>query len=213
MVKSRLLTNYNNLLYYFGDKEDSLNLEKLNISKRNIISAQQIHSNKVVILKDSSKKFVKGADGMVTNQKIILSIRTADCMPIFFYDPGKKIIAALHAGWKGLYSGIIENAILNMKKLSSNPQNIIVAIGPHIHNCCYSIPKERIEIFKKYKNALLGNFLNLSEIALQQMEPNGLLRKNIEISPVCTSCNDRFWSYRRDMQKAGRMINVIGFYS
>lgn len=211
MVQSKILAKYSEILHYFGDKKDTSSIEGLGIKLEDVISAEQIHGNKVVLLKSGKNKFLKGADGMITYKTLILSIRTADCMPIFFYDPGEKIIAVVHAGWKGLYRGIIEKAILEMKKISSNPQNIIVAIGPHIHNCCYNIPKERIEIFKKYKDAVWENFLNLSEIALQQMESKGLLRKNIEISPVCTSCDENFWSFRRDGGKTGRMINLLGF--
>lgn len=228
MVKSRLLTNYNNLLYYFGNKEDSVNLEKLNVSKKDIISAEQIHGNKVVLLENSKNKFIKGADGMITYNRLILSIRTADCMPIFFYDPGKKIIAAIHAGWKGLSSGIIDNAIKGMKKLGSNPLDLNVSVGPHIQVCCYNIPEERIQKFSITNNSdrlhLLSNnhigklhsnswYLDLGKVALSQLESSGIISSNIEVSDICTSCNSKFWSFRRDKQKAGRMINLIGMIS
>jgi len=214
MVIPRILANYNNLLCYFGDKEDPVNLKKLDISQRDIISAEQIHSNNVIILKDHRKKFIKGADGMVTNKKVILSIRSADCLPIFFFDPKKKIVAAIHAGWKGLYKGIINNAINLTIQLGSSPKDIKVAIGPHIGICCYNVPEGRIKKFQANGHfcELRSNVrhLNLGKIALFQLKSLGVKDTNIEISNVCTSCDRNYWSYRRDGEKAGRMINIIG---
>lgn len=205
MIKSRILSKYLNLMHFFGDKNSSLNWE-------NIITAEQIHGNKVAITKDNKTRFIKGYDGMVTNKPLLLGIRTADCLPIFFFDPKNKVIAAIHAGWKGLYEGIIKNGIDEMKKLRCNPVNIKVAIGPHIQVCCYSISRQRMQKFENLfaEQRLKSWYLNLSKVALYQLESLGVVASNIEISDICTSCNDQFWSFRRNGKKAGRMINVIG---
>ncbi len=204
MVKSKILSKYPNLLHFFGDKNSSLDLE-------NIIAAEQIHGNKVAVLDNSKNKFIKGADGMVTNKLLTLSIRTADCLPIFFYSPKEKIIAAIHAGWKGLASGIIENAVLQIRKLGANLSDVKVAIGPHIQVCCYKVLSSRIAKFNNSFGEFRVNswYLNLSKIALLQLKSLGILPSNIENSNICTSCDKRFFSFRREGAKTGRLINII----
>ncbi|MBI5452692.1 peptidoglycan editing factor PgeF [Candidatus Gottesmanbacteria bacterium] len=231
MVRSKILSKYPNLLHFFGDKNSTFPLE-------NIITAEQIHSDKVAIIKDDKAKFIKGYDGLVTNKPLLLGIRTADCLPIFFFDPKKKVTAAIHAGWKGLYEGIIINALNKMIKLGSSPMNLKVAVGPHIQVCCYRVSRKRFLKFQKllsiqhtpsrsrfatpgrWPNGLLPGesrkksstfwYLNLSRIASLQLESLGILPDNIEISKVCTSCDNKYWSFRRDGKIAGRMINIIG---
>lgn len=206
MVKSKILSKYPNLSHFFGDKDSTFPLE-------NIITAEQIHGNKVAIIKNGKTRLIKGYDGMVTDKPLLLfGVRTADCLPIFFFDPKKKVIAAIHAGWKGLYEGIIKSGICEMKKLGCNSADIKVAIGPHIKVCCYNVSNERMQ---KFEN-LFGDqrskslYLNLSKVALFQLESLGVAASAIEISDICTNCNDQFWSFRREGKKAGRMINVIG---
>lgn len=200
-------------MHFFGGKNSPFEY-------KNIIMTEQIHGSKVTIISDSTKKLIESSDGLVTNQRLILGIRTADCLPVFFYDPKKKIIAAVHAGWKGLSIGIIKNAITALRKLGSDQKDLEVVIGPHIQICCYAVPEERA---KKFQNLADSNivvrfkspswFLNLSKIALFQLRKLGIKKSNIEISDICTSCNNKFWSFRRDKQKAGRMVNVIGILS
>lgn len=207
MVQSKLLTKYTNLIHFFGDKDSKFKL-------RNFITLEQVHGNKVAIIKDNSRKSFKGLDGLATNRKLALAIRTADCLPVFFYDPKDRIISAVHAGWKGLLHGIIRNAILSMKKLGSKPEDLIVSVGPHIQACCYNVPEERIHMFSPVND--FGEFrsnswyLNLSKVALLQLKSFGIADSNIDISDICTSCDEKFWSFRRDKIKAGRMLNIIG---
>lgn len=203
MVQSKLLTKFPDLMHFFGDKNSSFR-------QRNIIMAEQVHGDKVAVVTDNREKIIKNHDGLVTNKPILLCIRTADCLPIFFYDPRTKIIAAIHAGWKGLFAGIIRNAVFNVKKLGGKIEDLLVSIGPHIQVCCYRVTDDRIAKFSKFKNVASGWFLNLSQVAAQQLLSNGILKRNIEISPTCTCCDSRFWSFRRDGQDCGRMINVIG---
>lgn len=213
MVQSKLLARYGHLLHYFGNKNDLHNPEGIGIKSAEIITAEQLHGNKVVIIKNNKNKLIKGADGMITKESFTLGIRTADCLPIFFYDPGDNIIAAIHAGWKGLYKGIINNAITSMEKIGSKSRNIKAAVGPHIGACCYDVSRTRIDKFQNYKSVSSQQFLDLGKIAREQMLLAGIRAENIDISAICTNCDLRFWSFRRDRQKAGRMMNIIGISS
>lgn len=209
MLQSKLLANYTNLIHFFGEKADTSNLE--------IFTTEQIHDSKVVILKNAKNKFIKGADGMVTGQRLILGIKTADCLPILFYDPKKEIIAAIHAGWRSLYAGIISHTIKAFNKLKSEASDIKVAIGPHIGVCCYNVPLERVRKFQKLATTVeiaqlhsKSWYLDLGKIAFSQLTHLGIPPSNIEISDICTNDDKRFWSFRRDKKNTGRMMNIIG---
>lgn len=212
MVKSNILSNYSQLVHFFGDKRQTNSLFRLGINPDNIINAEQIHRNKLAIIENVNDKLIKGVDGMITGKQIVLGIRTADCMPIFMYDHKKKIAAAIHAGWKGLSLGIIKNAITEMKKLGSKPTELIISIGPHIRVCCYNTPMERVQKFDKSFGEKRGIkwYLDLAKIALFQLEESGIIKSSIEISQICTSCDRSYWSFRRDGEKCGRMLNIIG---
>ncbi len=225
MSQAKNLSKYPELIHYFGDKQDSVNLEKLGIKMDNIIMGEQVHGKRVKKLINCKTKRIKGIDGMITSKSAILGIRTADCLPIFLYDPVKRIIAAIHAGWRGLHKGIIKNALKELIELGGGPMNLKVAIGPHIQVCCYKVSKGRIRKFQMtnasdrlhlssnnpFSELRLNSwYLNLSKIALFQLKSSGIKNSNIEISDICTSCDQNYWSFRRDGIKSGRMINILG---
>lgn len=217
MVQSKLLLKFDNVKHYFLNKSESLDFERINLGNKPCFSPDQVHGNKVGYVTRREQKVFNGYDGLVTKKSYYLRIKTADCMPIFFFDPKKRIIAAIHAGWKGLYSGIIPNALKIMNKLGCQNYNILAAIGPHIKECCYSVNYERIQNFLKIFLNIneIGYtrrgkwYLNLSRIALIQMGNYGLDKRNIDISDVCTYCNNDYSSYRREGKNCGRMLNII----
>ena len=96
--------------------------KKINVQPNNLLLMHQTHSNKVTIINNknkNSKKFY--SDAIITNIKgLALGVVTADCVPILLYDQKNETIACIHAGWKGAFSGIIENTIGKLKKLNSN---------------------------------------------------------------------------------------------
>jgi len=119
--------------------------KKIGCKKKNLILLNQIHSNKIFYIKKIKKKKLTG-DGLITNQKgIALGILTADCIPILIYDNKQKIIAAIHAGWKGIYRNIVSNVIKFFLKNGSQTKHLYAAIGPCITAKSYEIQKD----FKK----------------------------------------------------------------
>lgn len=218
MVKSTLLAQFKELSVFFFDRYDDNNIEKYQIPKTRLISCQQIHDNKIALINTKKKLFLSGYDGLVTTKSLYLNIRTADCMPMFFYDPKLKLIGAVHAGWKGLLSGIIENMLTIIKRNNGNLANVFVSIGPHIRACCYRVPEQRWDLFKNKIDCHIGIvnqgnlFLDMETIAVYFLIKHGLLPKHIEVLPFCSCCNQRFYSNRRDGKKTGRMFNIIGLY-
>ena len=192
------------------------------LSKENIITLHQTHSNRSIILKDNPTKKKHLYDGIVTNKKnLILSILTADCAPILFYDSKNIVVGACHAGWKGALSGIIENTLKNMIFLGSKTDNIQCAIGPCIGQKSYYVRKDFYKMFtlKSKKNAQF--FVQVSSdhylFSLKDFIINKL--KLLKITDICAINIDTFaeetlcYSNRRSVLKKendyGRMISTI----
>lgn len=172
----------------------------------NVVCMRQIHSGNVTIIDDASDLQISETDSLLTDKKHIpLAVLTADCLPLLFYDPKKNVIAATHAGYKGLLNHIIENTIHRfISDFKSDPKNIIVGIGPSIERDCYEVGEERIEKFKKvypkfkkiYKEQDGKFYLDLRSIARQCLVKEGILEEHIEIMNICTKCDPNFYSYR-----------------
>ena len=125
---------------------------KIGCNKNKLILLNQIHSNNVYKISKIPKKKLIG-DSIVTNKKgIALGILTADCAPVFIYDPVNNLISALHAGWKGAYKKIVYTTLRKFKSSGSNFNNLIVVIGPCIGKDSYEV---RNDFLDKFINCLL----------------------------------------------------------
>ena len=169
--------------------------------------------------KISNKKLI--GDGLITNIRGIgIVILTADCSPILFFDRKKKIIGAAHAGWKGLYGGIIENTIENMVQLGAKIKNICVAIGPCIQKNNYEVGIEFYERFinkdRTYKKFFLKEnnkiLFDLPGSISFKLHLQGI--RNIQSLNKCTfSEKKNYFSFRRNQKNklgdCGRMISTI----
>lgn len=174
----------------------------------------QVQGNTVVKVQHTKER--SKADGVVTLKRIHLGVSTADCLPLLFFSPEKSAVAAVHAGWKGLLSGVIMNTISEFESLHVLPSGMTVSIGPHIHVCCYEIGNDVAEKFQaegydyalKYKDARI--YLDMARVATFQLTSRGIPEEQIEILNVCTKETPSFASYRRDGLEAGRNISYIG---
>ena len=223
--------SYNSLNCGLGsdDKRENVlkNLElvsnRIGCKKEFLITLNQKHSNRVIYLND--KKNLKNkliGDALVTNIKNIgISILTADCAPIIFYDPIKKIIGCAHAGWKGALNGIIENTIKKFEELNSKSKDIIAVIGPCIGKNNYEVKEDFIIKFieKNEKNKKFFYKKNDKQFTFDlrgfiNQEIFNLNIKNIENIEMDTySEKEFFYSYRRarhyNEKDYGRCISVI----
>ena len=210
------------------NKENILkNLEiagnKIGCKKESLITLNQKHTNEVIYFpnENSVRNKLQG-DAIVTEVKNIgISILTADCASILFYNPKKKIIGCAHSGWKGALNGIIKNTVSKFKELDSKNDDLIIAVGPCLKKENYEVKNDFFEKFiskenknkdffeKKNNNSYLFDlraFIN-KEIALLNI-------KNVENIEMDTYSDIKnFYSYRRSCHEGekdyGRCISVI----
>lgn len=202
--------------------------DSLDFRRENIVRVEQRHTDKIIAVNEemltASRDIIRlsdEADALVTDIKgVVLSVRTADCVPILMHDPENRAIAAIHAGWRGTFAQIAPKTIRRMTALyGTNPANLQVAIGPAIGRCCYEVSHEIFEDFlAKHGNKIKDFFTfpsngkpkcDLKAMNAAFIAETGVL--NISTSPLCTRCNPRlFFSHRRSNEKRGTMSAFIG---
>ena len=194
--------------------------KKIGCNKKNLILLDQVHSNIVHNVNRVTRKKLKG-DSLITSKKgIALGILTADCAPVFIYDPINNLISALHAGWKGAFKQIISKTIKKFKLKGSNLNDLIVVIGPCISKNNYEVKKDFLNKFivKEKSNKNFFNYKNnkiffsLNDFIKKSFLDLGI--KNIEIIKKDTYIlSNNFFSARRSLKKKlndyGRNISVI----
>lgn len=192
-----------------------------------IVMANQVHGN---FVKRVSSEDVKDdlfspakfeADGLVTNTPgITLVVFSADCIPILFFDPAQKIIAAVHAGWRGTALGIAAQGVRAMEALGSRPEDIRCAIGPGIGKGCFEtdddVPQSMAGTLGKWAEAYckpLGNQrfqVDLKGLNGEILRRAGILEQNLAVSGECTCCkHEKYWSHRFTKGLRGSQAAVI----
>ena len=196
--------------------------KKIKAKSKKIFLLNQVHSNKFHFISEHSKLYnrYKG-DALVTDKKNLpIAILTADCAPILIFDQKRKMIAAVHAGWKGAYKGIVPKVLKFMVQKGCSVHNITAAIGPCISLKSYEVKQDFIKrflkkdimakgFFKKIKNK---NYFSLSGYITYQLKSLGL--KKIEVINKDTfDIKNNFFSARRSKKRNendyGRNISVI----
>ena len=164
--------------------------------------------------------YLNGVDALVTKLPgVCIGVTTADCVPLLFFDPTKKVVAVAHAGWRGTCGRIAEKTVLKLQeKYKCNPADILVCIGPSISVQVYEVGKEVIENFEKagfdiesivyqQNEKFHLDLWRANEISLLQV---GIKDENIEVAGICTFTeHERFFSARRLGIKSGRMLSGI----
>ena len=205
--------------------KQNLNIVKNKIGKKskNIFLLHQVHSNKYVFI-NKNFKFLKKrikADAIITNQKKLpIAVLTADCVPILLFDRKKKIIAAIHAGWKGAFKGIIKKVINFMIRKGCSKDNLIGALGPCIKQDSYNVRKDfmkkfikkdkKNKVFFKYKNDVI--YFNLTKFVKSQLKSINIT--NIDTINIDTfNKKNNFFSARKSLRLKhddyGRNISII----
>lgn len=191
-----------------------------------IFHGEQKHTSNVAIVDGTPRSeapltVLPQTDGLVSaTPGSALVVQTADCAPIFLYDPKARVMGLAHAGWKGTLARIGQNAVAQMESLGAVADRIVSWIGPMAGKCCYEVSPELIEQFQtefaRYapQQVHAGRHLDLVEINRLQLLEAGLRAEHISNSGVCTiHQKDQFFSYRGDNGTTGRILSIIAMPS
>ena len=198
-------------------------LKKIKSKSNKIFILNQIHSNKFCYIDKKSKiknsKFV--GDALITNKlSIPIAVLTADCAPILIYDKNIKMVAAIHAGWKGAFKNIVNKVIKFMIKKGCSPENMTAVIGPCISVNNYEVKKDFVKKFiKKNKSAKKffkiterKNYFDLSKYIHNQLKSLDIKKIDI-INKDTFNIKNNFFSARRSISRNesdyGRNISII----
>tara|TARA_B100001093_G_scaffold510488_1_gene576463 strand:- start:2473 stop:3231 length:759 start_codon:yes stop_codon:yes gene_type:complete len=195
--------------------------KKIKVKLENLKLMNQTHSNKVLVVNNNNKKFKSfNSDAIITSIKgLALGVVTADCVPIILYDYKSETIGCIHAGWKGAFSGIIENTIKKFRKLNLK-NKIFASIGPCIGKKSYEVDFDFYKkfILKSKKNKIYFSIKNDNKklFDLRKYVNDKLLKLNIKVDHVNRDTfkeKNSFFSYRRSKKLQekdyGRCISVI----
>lgn len=162
------------------------------------------------------------ADGLITNVPgVTLVAFGADCLTVMLYDPVKRVVANVHAGWRGTALGIVERAVEKMKNdYGCDPANVVAAIGPGISKCCFETDADVPEAMEKALGDEATKYVtpsgngkyhvDLKGLNALRLRRCGVLTTRIDISPDCTVCrHDRYWSHRYTKGERGSQAALI----
>lgn len=237
-VSEAVHTSSMNIAFGRGDdnktviKNVEIFLSSLGINPEHVISVPQIHSKDILVIpRDSAEKYQGlgvyreshiSLDGYVTaSDKIAPMVKVADCVPILMCDPVNRIISAVHSGWKGTAMSISVSAIDDMIKLGAVRKNIVCAIGPCIHKCCYEVGADFFtsvadmrgyEFADRFISGASGEkyFADIVGMIVYDLHQSGIRADNIDVADECTCSNPvMFHSHRASKGLRGTMGAVI----
>lgn len=207
-----------NVSFGLDDKPEHIKINRGKIKKRlgcdRLVSATQVHGSKVYTLKEkpSHDLEVNGFDALVTNiAGVGLMIQQADCQAVMLFDPEKKAVGIVHAGWRGSVAGILTKTVSAMNHaFATKAADLAAAISPSLGPCCAEFVnylKELPLAFHDYQ--VRPNYFDFWAISHDQLCSAGVKSENIHTANICTCCNHDYYSYRRD-KVTGRFASVIG---
>lgn len=220
-----------NLSFSRGDREENVRenfrrvAEYLQTEENRFVFTDQTHTSaiRVVTEQDAGKGLTRprdytDVDGLVTNVPgLVLSVFTADCVPVFLLDPRNRAIGLVHSGWRGTAGKIAGKAVERMgREYGTMPEDLICAVGPSICRDCYEISSDVAEVFQKAfpgkdEDFLIekknGKFqLDLWSCIRLILEEAGVPAENISITDICTCCNpDLLFSHRASHGRRGNL--------
>ena len=236
---------YNSLNLGTNTEDDPENVKKnleiaasdLGFRSTDLVTVDQQHGNNVHVVEQSSEEdtdfddhggaapeIIIKADAIVTSAKYVpVGVLIADCLPLLLFDPERNVVAAVHAGWRGVVSKVASRAVRVMqKRFNSRAADVRAVLGPYIGPCCYTVGPEVIDSFAgsyvgdnlKDKNVYgvedRRSWFDLGRAVRHELLHMGLDWDNIAFEYACTSCdNDRLFSHRKENGTTGRQLGFI----
>ena len=220
-----------NLSFNVGDDPDKVLKNRkvlaraLGIALSSLTTAKQIHDGHIKVVSEALRGrgcanyegAINETDAMVTNaENTCLMILVADCVPILFYDPSKRVIGAAHAGWRGTLRFVAHSTVKVLREdFGCSPEDIVVGIGPSIGPCCYQVGQDVVsqgqhvfgpgQDYIRRKSTNGRGYFDLWTANLKQLVQAGIPEKNIELAKTCTRHHpELFFSHRHEKGKTGR---------
>lgn len=224
---------YNSLNLGMNTQDQQANVEgnrsllarAFGVNQESLVTPRQVHGSDILVINEPNEDYshflsVEG-DAVITNQpNVIIGVCVADCVPILLCDPEKKVIAVVHAGWKGTAAGLVAKTVAGMRsEFGSNPSRLHAAIGPCIQKCCYEVDEPVRKAFTQggidwnscTELSSPGKWqLDLATANHELLLNAGLPADAIQVSEQCTCCHsEQFFSYRRDQEESGRQMGFM----
>jgi polyphenol oxidase len=188
-----------------------------------VVTMRQVHGNHIVEVKDKKLKEAGEADGLISGEAdLYLAVLTADCVPLLFVAPEQKLVAAVHAGWRGTLAGIADKTVRLFKShYDVEANDLEVALGPSIGVCCYEVKDDvTVPLMKRWGSVTTPSisvrqgksFINLRRLNRDILRACGVPGRQLYQVGPCTSCAaEEFFSYRRERCETGRQMSLIGW--
>lgn len=194
-----------------------------------VIQGHQVHGSRVAVVDrpGMTREELEGYDAFVTNRPgVAIGVRTADCVPVLLYDPVERVVAAVHAGWKGTVLQISKGVLEAMgQEFCSRPENLLAVIGPSIGPDSFQVGEEVAEKFKEAGFPMDeiwsfrgpgdgspmsgGHHIDLWKANRWLLEQLGIPPESIEVLGIDTYTTESLFSARREGVACGRIINAI----
>jgi polyphenol oxidase len=215
------------VLHAFGTKRTA-EFAAVGVEKQlAVVTMKQVHGTDVLVIpEDMNSTDIEdatagqGYDALVTRRpQTLLTVRTADCVPILLLDPVNRVVAAVHAGWRGTVARIAAKVVGVMQSLGVNASSLHAVIGPSIGRCCYEVDEPVLTPLKHnfayWSDITVPSkdgraYLDLRSLNQRQLEEAGLTPSHIGVVDLCTACRPQlFHSYRRDGPGTRHMTSGI----
>jgi len=196
----------NNIGFDIGDDADRvlLNREKIKTCAGLdvLVSAKQVHGDDIYHLTTpvAGDCVINCCDALTTDLAGVgLMIGHADCQAVVIYDRQKKVIGAVHSGWRGSAANILGRTVAAMKKkYGSNPTDLEIGVSPSLGPCCSEFVNYREELPRWFRKYLVrDNHFDFWKITLKQLLQAGVPEHAVSTAGICTSCSVDYFSYRR----------------
>jgi YfiH family protein len=225
----------NQTRHFFGTRQHATGLDlQLGVPRQGLAAAganswtltvKQVHGTEALVVDRAltpTDRFAGAWDALVTDQPgIMVAVRTADCVPILMHDPKRRVVAAIHAGWRGAVAGIVPKTLALLEsRFGARPDQVRISIGPSAGVCCYEVDEpvlnslyQGVSCWEKVVRSRRNGraHLDLKALIREQVQRHGATPQWVTTVNLCTICHDDlFFSYRREGKVNGTMVSAIG---